>query len=76
MTLPYVGNASSVYKNVSITQFKKINYYCNVNFRTFKVSNLFLLKDVPPLTHMVIVDYCHKESCDKNKFYIGKAKDI
>ena len=37
MILLYVGNASLYFKTALITQFKVINYHCNVNFRAFKV---------------------------------------
>ena len=61
-------------KKVLITQFTRINYHCNVNFRTFKVSNYFSLRDVTPLTLGANVVYCLKGSCDKTQYYIGKIK--
>ena len=73
-TLSYAGNASLVFKKAFITQFKRINYHCNVNFGSFKVSNYFSLKDVTPLTHNANVVYCLKGSCDKTQSYIGKIK--
>ena len=69
-----VGNASLVFKKALITQFKIINYHCNVNIRSFKVSNYFLLKDVTSLALKANVVYCLKGSCDKTQFYIGKTK--
>ena len=33
-----------------ITQFRRINYHSNVNFKSFKVSSYVSLKDVTPLT--------------------------
>ena len=60
ITLPYVGNASLVFKKALITQFEGINYHSNINFRSFKVSNYFLLKGVTPLTLRANVVHCIK----------------
>ena len=48
---------------------KNINYHCNINFRTFKVSNYFSLKDVTSFILRAIVVYCFKGSCDKTQSY-------
>ena len=72
--MPYVGNASSGLKKDLITQFKGINYHCNANFRSFKASNYYSLKDLTPLTLRANVVYCSKGSCDKTQSYIGKTK--
>ena len=74
MTLPHVGNASLVFKKALVTQFKTINYHCNVSFRTFKVSSYSSLKDVTPLTLRVNVVHCCRGSCDKTQSYIGRTK--
>ena len=50
-----------------------MNYHCNVNFRSFKVSNYFSLKDVTPLTPKANVVYCLSGSCDKTQSCIGKT---
>ena len=57
-----------------ITQYKRINYHCDINFRSSKVSNYFSFKDVTPLTPKVNVVNYFKGSCDKTQFYIGKTK--
>ena len=74
ITLPYVGNASLVFKKSLITQFERIDYHCNVNFILFNVSNYFSLKDVTPLALRANVVYCLKGSCDKSQSYIGKTE--
>ena len=74
MTLPYVGNASFVSKKGLITQFKRLNYHCNINLRSFNVSNYLSLKDVSPLTLRANVAYYFKGSCDKTLSYIGKTR--
>ena len=63
-----------IYFPTIITQFKRINYHCNVNFRSSKDSNYFSLKDVTPLTLMANVVYSFKEFCDKTQPYICKTK--
>ena len=60
ITLPYVGNASLVFKKALITQFQRINYHCNI--RTFNVSNYYY------------VVYHPKGSCDETQSYIGETK--
>ena len=62
------------FKKALITQFKRINYQCNINFRSFKVSKYFSLKDVSPLTLRANVVYCFKGSCDKIQSYIGMTR--
>ena len=62
VTLPYVGNASLVFKKAFITLFKGINYNCNVNLRSFKVSNYLSPKDLTPLAIKAKVVYYHKDS--------------
>ena len=63
-----------VYRKASITKLKRINYHCSVNFRSFRVSNYFSLKDETPLNLRAIVVYCLKGSCDKTQSYIGEIK--
>ena len=74
LTLPYVANASLVFKKALFTLFKKVHYHCNVDFRTYEVSNYFSLNDVTPLTLGANVVYCFKGSRDKTQSYIGKTK--
>ena len=62
------------FQKALVIQFKKINYHCNVNLRTFKVSNYFSLNDVTPLTHRANVVYCPKVSYNNTQSYIGKTK--
>ena len=70
----HVGDASSVFKTALIAQLKGMNYHCNINFISFKVSNYFSLMDVTPMTPKVNVVYCHKGYCDKAQSYIGKTR--
>ena len=74
MHIKYVGNASSVFIKALITLFEEMNCQCNINFRSFKVNNYFLLKDVTALTLRANVVYCFKGSCDKTQSCIGKTK--
>ena len=75
MTLPYVGNVMHLLLSRRlITLFKRINYHCNIKFRSYEVSNYFSLKDVNPITLRANVVHCFKGSCDKALSYICKIK--
>ena len=51
-----------------------MKFHCNINFRSFKVSNYFSLSDVSPFTLKANVVYCFIASCEKTQSYIGKTK--
>ena len=61
------------FQEALIIQFKRINY-CNINFRSFNVSNYFSLKNVTALSLKADVVHCPKVSCDKTQSYIGRTK--
>ena len=53
-------HASLIVIKVCTNLYKTINYDCKVNFRTFKISNHFFVKDVTPFTLRANVVYFSK----------------